>query len=232
MVVSDAKHLPVCMFGTICKLQKWCLCADDLFLIGFARRGRTFQPASIFPFNVAPNMTRQLCGSMVWLPNQPVWPARSSNYEKRGGSVSQCAKVRVATLSSLTFYMWICSSFFLAFLVTVPIAGVINLTLVSTWLTGDMQQNDVGQTQSLCWYARIPWLRMLRRPRQMDPCRHWCRFLYLDLMSFLKIESMNQCKLSFTNFSFLCKLIVMTKDGVPPTRPQRLAPRFGPGGRD
>lgn len=58
MVVSDAKHLPVCMFGTICKLQKWCLCADDLFLIGFARRGRTFQPASIFPFNVAPNMTR------------------------------------------------------------------------------------------------------------------------------------------------------------------------------
>ena len=47
MVVSDAKHLPVCMFGTICKLQEWCLCADDLFLIGFARRGRTFQPASI-----------------------------------------------------------------------------------------------------------------------------------------------------------------------------------------
>ena len=64
---------------------------------------------------------------MVWLPNQPVWPARSSDYEKRGGSASQCAKVRVATLSSLTFYMLICSSIFLAFLVKVPIAGVIKL---------------------------------------------------------------------------------------------------------
>lgn len=193
---------------------------------------------------------------MVWLPNQPVWPARSSNYEKRGGSVSQCAKVRVATLSSLTFYMLICSSIFLAFLVTVPIAGVIKLCFdkkplsitLSPCPTSEPFQGQFNSCEHLtCWrYAatwcwtnsilvlvsRIPWLRMLRRPRRMDPCRHWCRFLYLDLMSFLNIESMNQCKLSFTNFSFLCKLIVMTKDGVPPTRPQQLAPRFGPGGRD
>eukprot|EP00434_Breviolum_minutum_P006234 symbB.v1.2.005499.t1/scaffold310.1/size231343/4 len=42
------------------------------------------------------------------------------------------------------------------------------------------------QVQRLREARRIPWLRMLRRPRQMD--------------------------------------------GVPPTRPQRLAPRFGPGG--
>ena len=69
MVVSDAKHLPVCMFGTICKLQTWCLCADDLFLI--CKTGKDFSTS----FYISIQCGTQHDPVIVWLDGLIAEPA-------------------------------------------------------------------------------------------------------------------------------------------------------------
>lgn len=125
MVVSDAKHLPVCMFGTICKLQKWCLCAEDLFLI--CKTGKDFSTS----FYISIQCGTQHDPVIVWLDGLIAEPASLTSQvqqlrEARRFGFTMCQSQSCNTEFAYILHVNLFIDF-LAFLVTVPIAGVIIL---------------------------------------------------------------------------------------------------------